>query len=208
MKRYILILVLLTSYTTAFSQFKIGLQVSPSLSFNRVSDDSEDVDFSSDGVGARIVAGAILDYMLRENYFLSSGLFFVPKRVGLKDNATQQIEEAYKLHYLQIPATMKLFTNEVALDTRVYFQAGFAFDIKLKEDKLSENVRYVDDFGFVDASLLLATGAEYRYGYNTVLFGGFSYRRGFGNVVRNGNGAADELVIKNDMFSLDLGIKF
>lgn len=208
MKRYILVLLFLVSYTTAFSQIKVGLQVSPTLSFNRVSDDTEDIDFASNGVGGRILAGAIVDYMLRENYFVSSGLFFAPKRVGVKDNTTDQIEEAYKLHYLQIPATMKLFTNEVALDTRVYFQAGFAFDIKLKEDNISEQVRYVDDFGFVDASLLLATGAEYRYGYNTVLFGGFSYRRGFGNVVRNGNGAGDALVIKNDLFSLDLGIKF
>ena len=123
--------------------------------------------------------------MLRENYFVSSGLFFVPKRVGVRDNATDPVEEAYKLHYLQIPATMKLFTNEVALDTRVYFQGGFTLDIKLKEDKISSEAQYVEDFGFADASLLVATGAEYRYGYNTILFGGFSYRRGFGNVVRN-----------------------
>ena len=103
---------------------------------------------------------------------------------------------------------MKLFTNEVALDTRIYFQGGFAFDIKLKEDKISSEAEYIQDFGFVDASLLLAAGAEYRYGYNTILFGGFSYRRGFGNVVRNAIGPAGDLVIKNDLFSLDLGIKF
>ncbi len=208
MKRHFLIVLFLLASTAAFSQVKIGLQVSPTLSFNRVSDDSEDIDFSSDGVGARILAGAVVDYMLRENYFVSSGLFFVPKRVGVKDNATERVEEAYKLHYLQIPATMKLFTNEVALDTRIYFQAGFALDIKLKEDKISDDAEYVEDFGFADASLLLATGAEYRYGYNTILFGGFSYRRGFGNVVSNGRGAADELTIKNDLFSLDLGVKF
>ena len=208
MKRYILIFSLLVSCPAAFAQVKVGVQLSPTLSFNRVSGESGNLNFSSNGIGGRIIAGAIVDYMLRENYFASSGLFFVPKRVGIRDGATDQVEEAYKLHYLQIPATMKLFTNEVALDTRIYFQGGFALDIKLKEDKISEEVQYVDDFGFADASLLLATGAEYRYGYNTILFGGFSYRRGFANVVRNASAPAGDLIIKNDLFSLDVGVKF
>ena len=208
MKRYILIFSFLLSSGVTLAQVKVGVQVSPTLSFNRVSGESDNLNFSSDGIGGRILAGAIVDYMLKENYFVSSGVFFVPKRVGLRDGATEQVEEAYKLHYLQIPATMKLFTNEVALDTRIYFQGGFALDFKLKEDKLSDEVEYVDDFGFVDASLLLAAGAEYRYGYNTILFGGFSYRRGFGNVVRNAAAPAGDLLIKNDLFSLDLGIKF
>ena len=208
MKRYILIFSLLWGSTAALAQVKVGLQVSPTLSFNRVSGESDNLNFSSNGIGARILAGAIVDYMIGENYFVSSGAFFVPKRVGLRDGATEQVEEAYKLHYLQIPATMKLFTNEVALDTRIYFQGGVAIDIKLKDDKLSDEVEYVDDFGFIDGSLLLATGAEYRYGYNTILFGGFSYRRGLGNVVRNATAPAGDLIIKNDLFSLDVGIKF
>ena len=208
MKRYILICLFLTGYATAFAQVKVGVQLSPTLSFNRVSGETDNLDFSSQGIGGRLLAGAVVDYMLTENYFVSSGVFFVPKRVGLRDGATNEIKETYKLHYLQIPATMKLFTNEVALDTRIYFQGGFALDFKLKEDNISEKAEYVNDFGFADASLLLATGAEYRYGYNTILFGGFSYRRGFGNVVRNAAASAGDLVIKNDLFSLDFGIKF
>ena len=160
MKRYILIFLFLVGSAPIFAQIKVGVQLSPTLSFNRVNDENPDLNFSSNGVGGRIIAGALVDYMLRENYFVSSGLFFVPKRVGVRDNATDPVEEAYKLHYLQIPATMKLFTNEVALDTRVYFQGGFTLDIKLKEDKISSEAQYVEDFGFADASLLVATGAE------------------------------------------------
>ena len=154
-----------------------------------------------------MIGGAVLDYMLTDNYFVSSGLFFVPKRVGVR-NDVGEARDRYKLHYLQIPATMKLFTNEVALDTRIYFQAGFTLDIKLLEDNISETVEYVEDFGFVDSSLLLAAGAEYRYGYNTIFFGGFSYRRGLANVVRNEFTPVRDIVVKNDLFSLDLGIKF
>ena len=212
MRRYTLIFLFLASSTAGFAQIdfsriKLGLQVSPTLSFNRVDDESADVNFSSDGVGGRMIGGAVLDYMLTDNYFISSGLFFVPKRVGVR-NDVSEARDRYKLHYLQIPATMKLFTNEVALDTRIYFQAGFTLDIKLLEDNISETVEYVEDFGFVDSSLLLAAGAEYRYGYNTIFFGGFSYRRGLANVVRNEFTPVRDIVVKNDLFSLDLGIKF
>ena len=212
MRRYTLIFLFLASSTAGFAQIdfsriKLGLQVSPTLSFNRVDDESADVSFSSDGVGGRMIGGAVLDYMLTDNYFISSGLFFVPKRVGVR-NDVSEARDRYKLHYLQIPATMKLFTNEVALDTRIYFQAGFTLDIKLLEDNISETVEYVEDFGFVDSSLLLAAGAEYRYGYNTIFFGGFSYRRGLANVVRNEFTPVRDIVVKNDLFSLDLGIKF
>ncbi|MGB3850555.1 MAG: porin family protein [Tunicatimonas sp.] len=212
MKRNLLIFLLLVSSTAGFAQVdfsrvKIGLQVSPTLSFNRVNDESDDVNFTSDGVGGRMIGGAVVDYMLTDNYFISSGLFFVPKRVGLRNNV-DEAQDRYKLHYLQIPATMKLFTNEVALDTRIYFQAGFTLDIRLLEDNISEEVAFVEDFGFVDSSLLLAAGAEYRYGYNTIFFGGFSYRRGLANVVRNEFAPVQDIVVKNDLFSLDLGIKF
>ncbi len=212
MKRNLLIFLLLVSSTAGFAQVdfsrvKIGLQVSPTLSFNRVNDESDDVNFTSDGVGGRMIGGAVVDYMLTDNYFISSGLFFVPKRVGLRNNV-DEAQDRYKLHYLQIPATMKLFTNEVALNTRIYFQAGFTLDIRLLEDNISEEVAFVEDFGFVDSSLLLAAGAEYRYGYNTIFFGGFSYRRGLANVVRNEFAPVQDIVVKNDLFSLDLGIKF
>ena len=212
MKQFTLIFLFLASSTAGFAQIdfsriKLGLQISPTLSFNRVDDESADVNFSSDGVGGRMIGGAVLDYMLTDNYFISSGLFFVPKRVGLR-NDVSEARDRYKLHYLQIPATMKLFTNEVALDTRIYFQAGFTLDIRLLEDNISRTVEYVEDFGFVDSSLLLAAGAEYRYGYNTIFFGGFSYRRGLANVVRNEFAPVRDIVVKNDLFSLDLGIKF
>ena len=206
MKRYIVAFLLFFCGSTAFAQVKIGLQVSPTLSFNRIKDEST-LNFSSNGVGGRLVAGVIADYLWQENYYISSGLFFVPKRVGIESSGG--VEEAYRLHYLQIPIALKLFTNEVALDTRVYFQVGLTADVKLLEDNLTEQTVYVDRFRAIDSSLLLSAGAEYRYGYNTIFFGGFSYRRGLGNVVRRENDVAGgELIVKNDLFSLDLGIKF
>ncbi|MGB3588779.1 MAG: outer membrane beta-barrel protein [Tunicatimonas sp.] len=207
MVRYILLLFFSFSYISAQAQVKIGAQLSPTLSFNRFNDDEALEEFGNSGIGGRLIAGAIVDYMFQENYYLSSGIFFVPKRVGIERVADGR-EEAYRLHYVQLPATAKLFTNEIALDVRLYFQAGFAIDIKILEDNLSDDPQFVSEFRNLDASLLLGTGAEYQLGYNTILFGGFSYRRGLGNVVRSTDANVGDLVIKNDLFSLDMGIKF
>ncbi|MFP4091254.1 MAG: porin family protein [Cyclobacteriaceae bacterium] len=192
----------------AFSQVKLGLQLSPSLSFNRIDDREATVDLSTNGVGARILAGVIGDFYIQENYYFSTGLFFVPKRVGIEDDIND-IEEAYRLHYLQIPAALKLYTNEVALDMRIYFQVGMTLDVKIMEDNISEEIRYVQDFRNLDANVLLGAGMEYRMGYSTVVFGGLSYRRGLVDVVRDQfEPDVGNIVIKNDYLSLDLGVKF
>lgn len=207
MKKTLLIFSLVLFTLPAFSQFKIGLQVSPSLSFNRVNDKAPD-NFSSSGLGARLVTGVIVDYNFQENYYVSSGLFFISKRVGLEEEGNG-FKETHRLHYLQIPATLKLFTNEIALDTRIYFQVGLTADIKILEDNISDQVEHIADFRPVDSSVLVGTGAEYRFGYNTIVFAGVTYRRGLANVIRNyGNPGADGLILKNDLLSLDLGIKF
>lgn len=192
----------------AWSQVELGLQFSPSLSFNRIDDDDASVDLSTNGVGFRGVFGVISDFYFQENYYFSTGLFFVPKRVGIED-ATNNIEESYRLHYLQIPASLKLFTNEVALDMRLYFQVGLTFDVKILEDELSDQVRYIEDFRNFDSNVLLGTGLEYRIGYSTTVYGGLSYRRGLVNVVKNQfEPNVGDIMIKNDMLSLDLGVKF
>ena len=203
-----LVLFILLISSPAFSQFELGLQLSPSLSFNRIDDDDATVGLSTNGVGARIMAGVIADVYIRENYYFNTGLFFVPKRVGIED-ADNNIEEAYRLHYLQLPATLKLYTNEVALDLRMYFQVGLALDIKILEDELSDEVNYVQNFQPIDANVLVASGLEYRIGYSTTLYGGFSYRRGLVNVVRSQfDPNVGEIIIKNDLLSLDIGVKF
>lgn len=207
MKKLLLIFSLILMFLPAFSQIKLGVQLSPGLSFNRIRSESASNNFSPSGVGGRLVAGVTADYPFQENYYVSSGIFFVPKRVGIQ--GPDEFKEVQRLHYLQIPATLKLFTNEVALDTRIYFQVGLTADIKILEDNISDEIRYVQDFRPVDSSLLAAAGAEYRFGYNTIIYGGLSYRRGFGNVVKNAlNPSAADLIIKNDILGIDMGIKF
>lgn len=218
MKKIYLLLVGLTLSVAVQAQIKVGLKFSPTLASNRVEVDSEELEITSDGVGGRFVFGPVIDYFFGDNYAFSTGLLYAPKRVGLEVNyepsdpnnpseILKDAKEAYALQYLQIPATVKLFTNELALDTRLFFQLGGIAEIKIAEKEKQDESIYMESFRPYDFSLHLGAGLEHRMGYNTVLFGGFFYNRGLVNTA--GKPVNDiDLTINNDLVGLDLGVKF
>lgn len=195
----------------AEAQSKLGIKFSPTLSTNRIKYEGSDASFSSDGVGGRFVFGPVYDHFLTDNYSFSTGILYAPKRVGLefKDNANSANNrtESYNLQYLQIPLTLKLFTNELALDTRVFFQLGGIAEVKINEKPSNKVNPVVERFQFFDVGLHLGAGVEHRLSYNTVLFGGFFYNRGLVNAAAKVPGY-DDLRINNDILGLDLGVKF
>ncbi len=209
MRKLVLLVVAVLALQTAHAQSKIGIKFSPTLSTNRINDEDPDNAFSSNGVGGRFIFGPIVDLFITDNYYFSTGLLYAPKRAGLTITPTSgpKIQESYKLQYLQLPATLKLFTNELALDTRVYFQLGGLLEVKISEKPQKNGFVYVERFRPFDISIHLGTGVEYRIGYNTLLFGGFFYNRGLINTVTQTLGAVD-VNIKNDLVGLDIGVKF
>lgn len=213
MKKLLLAGIFIFIFSLGYSQHRIGLKFSPNLSINRIDSDSENVAYSSNGVGGRFIFGPTFDYFLGENYYISTGLLYAPKRSavsGIRASNQQRVDEVYNLQYLQIPATLKLYTNELALDTRLYFQLGGLMEVKI-QDKVSEaDVILIRKFRPYDFSALFGTGVEYRIGVNTVVYGGLSYTRGLTNVATqlSGDQGFDKFTIKNDLLSLDLGIMF
>ncbi|WP_224999974.1 porin family protein [Cesiribacter sp. SM1] len=208
MKKTCLFLLGLVLAFGAQAQSKIGIKLSPTLSSNRINYEGNDAAFSSDGVGGRFVFGPIYDHFITDNYSFSTGILYAPKRVGLEiRRGNTPTTESYRLQYLQIPATLKLFTNELALDTRLFFQLGGLLEVKINE-QTDVDVPVVDRFQFFDVSLHLGAGVEHRLGYNTILFGGFFYNRGLINAAAKVNGLDDKLRINNDLLGLDLGVKF
>lgn len=91
---------------------------------------------------------------------------------------------------------------------RIYFQVGLTLDVNIMEDNITEDATYIQNFRNFDSSVLLASGLEYRIGYSTTVYGGLSYRRGLVNVVKDPGANIGEVIIKNDLLSLDLGVKF
>ncbi|MEO1050871.1 MAG: porin family protein [Bacteroidota bacterium] len=211
MRRICLLVGTMLVFFHAQSQVRISLKVSPSVAANRVTSSSDTLSFTSNGVGGRFTFGPVIDIPFQENYFISTGIIYAPKRASFEmfnRNTDSRTEESYNLQYLQIPLTMKLLTNEVALDKRIYVQLGGLLEFNVNEKPNSANEVFVTDFRAYDFSFHIGSGLEFKLGTNTGFFAGFSYTRGLVNAVATELPFDDELSIKNDLLSLDFGVKF
>lgn len=210
MKQFIFVIVIVFGCNAAFSQVKIGLQLSPSISSNRIETQSDLYSVKSDGSKLKLKFGIIADVLLADNYYFSTGLLYTPKRVALKAievSTNNAIIEEYDLQYLQIPLTMKLYTNEIVLDTRLFFNLGVNAEIAISE-KFDKGNIVIEDFKLFDTSLVLGAGVERNIGTNTAVYIALVYNRGLINLIGSSMDIDEKILLKNDMIGLDLGIKF
>ena len=204
MKKLFLALFLLSAFGS-LAQVKLGLKLAPVITANRATNDSLNID--ENGSKVKFSIGLVLDKQLSETYFLSSGLIYLPKRVAYI-NADRTVAEEYTLQYLQIPISLKLFTNEIAPDLKPYIQVGSGLEFKVFDEPKDPSFVNIQKFHAIDIPVIIGAGIEYRAVINTTLFGGFSYQRGLINTVSEATAGFEDLQIRNTIFSIDLGLKF
>lgn len=230
MKKLILTLAALTAAPAAFAQVEIGLKVSPSISYLRTSSPSG-TSFQSESSKLSFGGGIFMDYFFGQNYAFNTGLFLTGKggTISYLDRNPNPVssagsvrkEQKIAMQYLELPLTIKLFTNEVAPDTRVYFQVGGSLAVPVQA-RINGEKNYIDTSNGnnetsagshvfdIDANLIGAVGAEYQLGQSTKFLAGISYHHGLVDLDRyfeKDRGFSD-VSIKNSVFSLDLGLKF
>lgn len=206
----------------ASAQVEIGLKVSPSISLLRT-DSPSAYGFQNQKSKLGIGGGIIVDYFFGQNYAFSTGLELTGKggTVSYYDPSIgRRIEQKIGLQYLQVPVTVKLFTNDIATDTKLYFQLGGSLNAAIA-GRINGDKRYTDPGNgqetkavkhviIPDAALRGGIGVEYQLGQSTKLLAGISYHRGLFNI---DNYFEDErkfkdVELKNSEFALDLGLKF
>lgn len=221
MKNIFFLSLLLAFTSTAFAQdLELGIKITPSIAGSRIIAPS-DVNFNKEGANFRFGFGVIADLYFTDNAAFSTGLSFTGKggtvsypTSFITTGATGRTVDEISLQYLEIPLTVKLFTNEVAPDMRVYFQTGFSLNprmgAKVNGDKLDPNdEKYSKHFNVLDADVILGTGVEYQVGETTKIFGGISYHRGLVSIDDYyKENISDKIELRNNVFSLDLGVKF
>lgn len=206
MKKLLFSAILLFSVFITEAQVRFGFKAAPNISFNRIDADADNTDFKTDGVGLRFQLGPIFDFEFKENHYFSTGIIFTSKRSAFSaDSAGTVYPEDYSPQYLQVPITLKLFTEEIGLDKKIYFQFGGTLDFKTNTQGEDENI--VQSFRFIDLNSLLTIGLEYGIGINTKLFGGLIYQRGLLNVI-NDNIYGENFKLRNDFVGLELGVIF
>ena len=238
MKKLLLVSILVSSTTLGlFAQSgssrstKLGFKFSPCVSYARVidKDDKDGVEFKRNGSAIRMIVGPYIDFGLNDNVTFTSGIWYSPRSVSLSAKYTDPISggtitstSQYNLQYLMVPLYFKFYTNEITSGMKIYFTIGGSFDVKLVEKKSGDdNVRLLEAakeegrplFNYIDASTLVGAGVEYNLKDVMTIFGGISYNRGLVNTINplleiKGNKPYQNIAIKNNMITLDLGVKF
>jgi len=210
MKKYILVSMFMMLSIHAYAQMNIGLSVQPGILTNRVSSDIDSLRIGNDGSKAKLWLGIFFDLELRKNYYFTMGLNWAPKRIGIitESNSEQKILNV-KLQYLQIPLWLKLYTDEIALDKKIYFQLGPTLEFKLQQSP-DNNLAdfYIDKIKFWDIGLHFEAGMEFRIGQNTRISGGLVYYRGLANTLKTHSALPGNIRAKIDFYALNLSIKF
>ena len=227
MKKILLTIAALAVAPAAFAQVEIGLKVSPSISYLRTGSPSA-TSFHSESSKFSFGGGIFMDYFFGQNYAFNTGLFLTGKggTISYTDPKSAiatpvRVEQKIAMQYVELPLTIKLFTNEVAPDTRVYFQVGGSLAVPV-QTRINGEKNYIDAFDSnnetsagshvfdIDANLIGAVGAEYQLGQSTKFLAGISYHHGLVDTDRyfEKTRKFSDVSIKNSVFSLDLGLKF
>ena len=211
MKKYGLLALILISAIGAFAQPRLGLTFAPSLATNRVKFASDQGDITNNGAAIRFKFGLEADFALTDTYAFSTGLIYAPKRAGftITPNNGTEVKEVYKSQYLQIPATVKLYTSEFLPDVTGYFQIGILAEFKVFSEPLEDTYTLVQKFKPFDTSFVFGLGAEYDAGVSSILYAALVYNRGLINAVSETDPSITEsLASRQDMFGLQFGLKF
>jgi len=213
MKKIVLAAALCTLSLTVLGQVKIGLRFMPSINVNRVFSLSDTLILSPESATVKMALGIIAELPITDNYSFATGLNFAPKRVGILfegDNGGDYVNdfEEYKIHYLQLPVLLKLFTDDFKPGARIYFQVGSLVDVKVFDTPIVNDYRFIEKFNLFDASGVLGIGTEFEIGISTIAFGGFTYNRGLVNIAATALPMDSKPVVKNDYIQLEIGLKF
>ena len=194
--------------TYSFGQWQIGVKVSPGITASRsvILGNTYTVDKNNSGM--RFMAGIILDYEFQENYYFSTGINFIPKKIAYQISgpaASVNYNDVFNVQYLQLPITMKLYTNEIALDMRLYFQFGGLAEVNIHDNMDQLNNTFVTKISLFDVSIPVGAGVELKLGDNTSVFGGLVYHRGLMNIASQ-NLISKDYSLKMQFIGLEVGV--
>jgi len=191
--------------------YNIGIKIGPSLSFTRTGTDGPDTSIEGDGTSIRMLFGAFVDIGFKENYYFHTGVNYASKRTNIvasHPGIANGLTEQYSHEYLQIPLLLKLYTNEVSLDTKVYFNFGVIPEIRLSTSNDDVSDVLVENFRDFDLAGNIGAGVEKNLGPSTRIFGGLNFNIGFLNMVKDQNQSFDEFNVKSSLLALEFGVKF
>lgn len=186
---------------------RIGIKASPTITFNRWQSDSDSINIVNSRDDTRFTFGLIADLEFKDNYYFSTGLLYSLRKLTFaaeNTNTGESDAEQYSLEYIEIPLTLKLFTNDIGVDSKIYIQPGFTLDFLVNWKGINKNDTRITDLGFFDASFYIGAGFDKKLGVTNSFFVGVFFQRGLVDISTQNPGIS----VKNDLLGLDLGFLF
>lgn len=237
MKKHLVFLILLCAalHSQAISdRIRLGLTVSPGIAWSKPM--GKDLNKGRPRFG--VSYGFVLEYWFARNYGLVSGLNGAFDGCNIKgrdlfETQGRSIIEKYNFHYLELPAYLKMKTNDIksskfcfwgqvgaTINITVSARANFSDSIPdlngnyilIEQEKI---LRRNNDIGtiipkfhsnFFDIRLGAGAGFEYRLDDRTSFIGGLCYHNGFINNIIDHDAKKEPNVMR--FFSLKAGILF
>lgn len=204
-----------------YRSFILGIKAAPSISWMTTNQD----DYSSEGAKLGFSWGLTSEFYFAKNYALATGLQFIYMGGKLsypeiKEDEPVTLTRDYRIRYLEIPAVLKLKTNEIG-DFKFFGQLGLGFGVRMSskgEDEYRLNgqtilVDYTDidsDTKLFRSSMIIGAGVEYPFDNNTSLVAGINFNNGFSNALKGKNSVNiyNEHRAKTNFIELSLGVMF
>ncbi len=209
MKTFTVAMLMILLNNAADAQTKLGIKVTPSVISQRITNLTDTSGINQANASVSFPMMAVADICIGKNYYFATGVGFISRRMQFEkiyDPSDETID--LRVQYLQIPATLKLFTDEVILDKRLYFQFGPVVEFKLHERIVQGSLP--EDFapGGGNIDMLFAAGMNVLVSPNTTIEVGLNYSRGLINIFEDTGMNEDIPDARSDLFGIDVTVKF
>lgn len=211
MRRLFTASLLILAINICRAQTKLGVQVSPGILGTRIAYDHDVRAVQSGPNSFNLSALLFVESSIGPNYYFSSGIGYTSKKLNLEYKNTRYdrvTSKSYNIQYVRVSVALKLYTNEIALDKRLFFQAGTLLDVAIHEKENMPGFRIIDSFHPMDVSLLLAIGLEVQLAPQTAVQFGCSYTRSLVNMAESYVPTIENLTVKNEIYSVEIAVKF
>ncbi|MFN0048454.1 MAG: outer membrane beta-barrel protein [Cytophagales bacterium] len=230
-----IIIALISFSTLALAQekeLKFGLKAFPALAWSRVEPEAWTdgngikYNYAANPAQFRGGFGIYADYYYNDNVAFNFGLNYIFNSSGYtitsSDNSIASVEDKreYSIQYVQLPLALKLISNEVVDNIKIYFSAGLALNVtsganvdgkSTYQANGSVNVtRYTSEISLFALDFITSTGVEYELDNGMKLLLGVSYMHGLFDLNTRSEDRYKKsgFAVRNSLFALDVGIKF
>ncbi len=206
MKILIVITIIFCQLSVFAQGVKIGIKASPTITFNRWESSSDSINITNSRDDTLVTFGLIGDFEFKDNYFFSTGLLYSLRKLSFAAeniNTGESDAEQYTLEYIEIPLTLKLYTNNIGVDSKIYVQPGFTLDFLVNWKGINKNDTRITDLGFFDSSFYIGAGFDKKLGVTNSFFVGLFFQRGLVDI-----STTPGISLKNDLLGIDLGFRF